>query len=243
MSYCAHFQPLTGCNAIDLTIWALVGADQFSAHLQCFCPVHSSSCCKWWNFWKCVKSLNKVKVYCIHLSPFIRMTSHFIIAGQAWFALGKSLLTSLDYSLVLCVLEIVSKRTCSMNSRTKVRQFLRSSFTLFFNMNVKLTCLQSSRLSCSSNDSSWIILSCVTITSSALSAPMSVSHLIPYMWTHLASLCIHQVIALPLIPIPLLPKLDMQRSSSRLGLKSYRQKWYCCRLFHIIWHFVISPNK
>lgn len=74
---------------------------------------------------KC-QSLTKVKIYCIRSSPFICVASRFIIAdnqiGQACFALGKSLLTFLNYCLVLYMLEIDSRRTCStILPRTKVK--------------------------------------------------------------------------------------------------------------------------
>lgn len=104
--------------SLSLRFWAI--------QLQSFHSAQTLSYYKWWHFWKCVKSLTTVKLHCIHFPPFICMPSHFVIVGnqvgQTWFALGKSLLTFLDYCLVLYMLEIDSKRTCStIFPRTKVR--------------------------------------------------------------------------------------------------------------------------
>lgn len=110
-----------------LTLYFKLGILSNPAHLQSFHSAHTSSYYYIWQcFWKCVKSLTKVKLHCIHFPPFICMPNHFVIVGnqvgQSWFALGKSLLTFLDYCLVLYMLEIDSKRTCStIFPRTKVR--------------------------------------------------------------------------------------------------------------------------
>lgn len=54
-----------------------------------------------------VQNLAEVKVDNVHCSPFIDPSSHAVVedcqTGQAWFTLGKSMLTIPDYLLFFCI--------------------------------------------------------------------------------------------------------------------------------------------